>query len=156
MSSWRDEQNGIPPWNERPKCHCGFCAWLQVWEDRVSRRKKGCRYFKCPGIDDDFKVTCTFIEWIDTRPLGEVGIIPVVLETKAQYYGRLEAARDEACLARLEQERCICQQQIHLKGKEDELQRQRDQLEERQKKMKKQEVECSTKIARKGKLPRFT
>ncbi|RCV17089.1 hypothetical protein SETIT_3G191600v2 [Setaria italica] len=154
MSSWRDEQNRIPPWNEHPKCHCGFRVWLQVWEDRVPRGKKGCRYFKCPDIDDDFKA-CTFMEWIDTRPLGEVGIIPM-------------------------QERRIRQQQIHLKSTEDDLQRQRNQLgareaalkrqeeefetrqaqllqeEERQKKMKKEEGECSSKTTRMGKLPRFT
>ena len=94
MSSWREEQNGVPPWNECPKCHCGFRAWLQVWEDDTPRGKKGCRYFKCPNIDDDFKVSpfinilnifstygylelirneyagMHIMEWIDTRPLG--------------------------------------------------------------------------------------
>nr|TKW16043.1 hypothetical protein SEVIR_5G273800v2 [Setaria viridis] len=169
------EQNRVPPWNERPKCHCGFRACLQVWEDRIPRGKKGYRYFKCPDIDDDFKA-CTFMEWINIRPLREVPIIPVVLETKGQYYGRLEAARDAARAARLEQERRIHQQQIRLKGKEDELQRRRDQLgarevalkqqeeefetrqaqllqeEERRKKMKKQGAECSSKTTRKGKL----
>nr|TKV94944.1 hypothetical protein SEVIR_9G329300v2 [Setaria viridis] len=136
MSSWRDEQNGIPPWNERPKCHCGFHAWLQVWEDRVPRGKKAYRYFKCPTIDDDFKA-CTFMEWIDTRPLEEVGIILVVLETKAQYYGRLEAAQD-------------------VKEEFKARQAQLLQKEEQQKKMNKQEAECSSKTARKGKLPQFT
>ncbi|RCV20420.1 hypothetical protein SETIT_4G054400v2 [Setaria italica] len=145
---------------EHPECHCGFRVWLQVWEDRVPRGKKGCRYFKCPDIDDDFKA-CTFMEWIDTRPLGEVGIIPVVLETKVQYYGRLEAARDTTCLARLEQERRIHQQQIQaaLKWQEEEFEARQAQLlqeEEQQKKMKKQEGECSSKTARMGKLPRFT
>nr|TKW32474.1 hypothetical protein SEVIR_2G170600v2 [Setaria viridis] len=134
MGSLWDEQNGIPPCNERPKCHCGFRAWLQVWEDQVPRGKKGCRYFKCPDIDDDFKA-CTFMEWIDIRPLGEVPIIPVVLETKAQYYSWLEAARDAARAARLEQERCLRQQQIRLKGKED------DQLGAREVALKQQEEE---------------
>ncbi|RCV29747.1 hypothetical protein SETIT_6G037300v2 [Setaria italica] len=179
MSSWRDDQNGIPLWNEHPKCHCGFRASLQVWEDRLPRGKKGCRYFKCPNIDYDFKA-CTFMEWIDTRLLREVGIILVELETKGQYHARHTEARETACLARLEQERRICQQQIRLKGKEDELQRQREQLgareaalkrqeeefearqaqllheDERQKNMKKQDGECSSKKVRMGKLSRFT
>lgn len=45
----------------------------------------------------------------------------VVLETKPQCYGRMEAARDATRAARLEEERRVRQQQIRLKGKEDEL-----------------------------------
>ncbi|KAF8723292.1 hypothetical protein HU200_021810 [Digitaria exilis] len=120
MSTWRDDPNAIPPWNERPKCHCGFRTWLQVWTDPLPQGKKGCRFFKCPDIDDDFKA-CTFMQWIDTRPLGRVSLNEV--ETKGQYYARHTQAREEARLAREEQERRVRQQQIRLKGKEDELKR---------------------------------
>nr|TKW10332.1 hypothetical protein SEVIR_6G157200v2 [Setaria viridis] len=163
MSSWRDDQHGIPPWNERPKCHCGFRAWLQVWDDRLPRGKKGCRYFKYPDIDDDFKA-CTFMEWIDTRSLEEVGIILHQLETKGQYYARHTETREAARLAWLEQERCIHQQQIRaqevaLKRQEEKFKARQAQLlqeEEQHENMKKQDGECSSKKARTGKLPQFT
>ena len=71
---------------------------------------------------------CTFMEWIDTRPLGEEPFIIHQVENKGQYYARLTEAREVVRLARLEQERRIHHQQIHLKGKEDELQRRREQL----------------------------
>ncbi|KAF8729849.1 hypothetical protein HU200_017306 [Digitaria exilis] len=113
MSTWRDDRNVIPPWNERPKCHCGFRTWLQVWDEPLPRGKKGCRFFKCPDIDDDFKA-CTFMQWVDTRPLGEVRAIP-------------------------EHKRRVRQQQIRLKDKEDELKRQRAHLGEREAALKIQE-----------------
>ncbi|KAF8769434.1 hypothetical protein HU200_006463 [Digitaria exilis] len=92
MSTWRDDRNAIPPWNERPKCHCGFRTWLQVWDEPLPQGKKGCRFFECPDIDDDFKA-CTFMQWVDTRPLGAVRPIPEQVENKSQYYARLTQAR---------------------------------------------------------------
>nr|TKW03020.1 hypothetical protein SEVIR_7G042000v2 [Setaria viridis] len=172
MMPWRQERDGVPPWNELPKCHCGFRAWLQVCEDNRPRRKRGCRFFKCPDNEDNF-MACTLMEWIDA-------LWPRQLETKAQYYGRMEAAQDTACAVRLEEERRVRQREIRLKGKVDQLQRRREELgareatlkrqeeefearqaqlleeEERQKKMKQQEAESSSKTSSKGKLPRFT
>nr|TKW31247.1 hypothetical protein SEVIR_2G092900v2 [Setaria viridis] len=127
MSSWRQERDGVPPWNERLKCHCGFHAWLQVCEDNKPNGKRGCRFFKCPDIDDNF-VACTFMEWIDTRPIRGEPHWPRQLETKAQYYGRMEAARDVARAPRLEEERHVHQREICLKGKVDQLRRQHEEL----------------------------
>ncbi|KAF8673129.1 hypothetical protein HU200_048676 [Digitaria exilis] len=121
MSTWRDDPNAIPPWNERPKCHCGFRTWLQVWTDPLPQGKKGCRFFKCPDIDDDFKA-CTFMQWIDTRPLGRVSL-------------------------KEEQERRVRQQQIHLKGKEDELKRRRAELGQREAALKIQEEQFQAREA---------
>ncbi|KAF8661748.1 hypothetical protein HU200_056700 [Digitaria exilis] len=121
MSTWRDDRNAIPPWNERPKCHCGFRTWLQVWDEPLPQGKKGCRFFKCPDIDDDFKA-CTFMQWVDTRPLGAVRPIP-------------------------EHERRVRQQQIRLKGKEDELKRRRAQLGEREATLKIQEEQFQAREA---------
>ncbi|CAO2177849.1 unnamed protein product [Urochloa humidicola] len=108
MSSWKDDRKGIPPWNERPKCYCGFRAWLQVWDDTIPTHKYGCRYFKCPDIDDDFKA-CTFIQWVDTSPVPRP-VSPTQVESKGQYNIRHADAREAARLAREEQERCIRQQ----------------------------------------------
>ncbi|KAF8697881.1 hypothetical protein HU200_035375 [Digitaria exilis] len=121
MSTWRDDPNAIPPWNERPKCHCGFRTWLQVWTDPLPQGKKGCRFFKCPDIDDDFKA-CTFMQWIDTRPLGRVSL-------------------------KEEQERRVRQQQIRLKGKEDELKRRRAELDQREAALKIQEKQFQAREA---------
>ena len=102
------------------------------------------------------------------------------VETKGQYNVRHADAREAARLARLQQERRVRQQQIRLKGKEDELQRRREQLGAREAALKQQEQEfedrkaqleqeqqrlknrnqheggSSADPARKGKLPRFT
>ncbi|KAF8739208.1 hypothetical protein HU200_013930 [Digitaria exilis] len=162
MSTWRDDRNAIPPWNERPKCHCGFRTWLQVWDEPLPQGKKGCRFFKCADIDDDFKA-CTFMQWVDTRPLGAVRPIPEQVENKSQYYARLTQAREEACLAREEHERRVRQQQIRaaLKIQEEQFQAREADLkreEEKQKHRYKEAGQSSTTDGRKGKekFLRFT
>ncbi|KAF8695528.1 hypothetical protein HU200_037372 [Digitaria exilis] len=122
MSTWRDDRNGIPPWKERPKCHCGYRTWLQVWTDPLPQGKQGCRFFKCPDIDDDFKA-CTFKQWVDTRPVGGI-----------QFHQ--------------EQERRVRQQQSRLKAKEDELTRRRAQLGEREAALKIQEEQLQAREAK--------
>lgn len=86
------------------------------------------------------------MQWVDTRPIGEVQFHQV--ETKGQYYARHTQAREEARLAREEQERRVRQQQIRLKGKEDELKRRRAQLGEREAALKIQEEEFQAREAR--------
>ncbi|KAF8652051.1 hypothetical protein HU200_062995 [Digitaria exilis] len=160
MSTWRDDPNAIPPWNERPKCHCGFRTWLQVWTDPLPQGKQGCRFLKCPNIDDDFKA-CTFMQWIDTRPLGRVRFHQV--ETKGQYHARHTQAREEARLAREEQERRVRQQQREaaLKIQEEQFQAREAQLKREEDELKnryKEPAQSSTSDGRnkKGKFLRFT
>ena len=170
MCAWRDDLNGVPTWDERPKCRCGFHCWLQVCDDVLKPTKLGCRFFRCPDIDDDFKVflshifylfqvlpsfytyflhlqACTFVEWIDTMPPRGVSVLRDI-ETKGQYYSRMEQARELERLARLARERRVRQEQIRLKGKEDELQRRRETLGVREAALKQQEEKFVTREAR--------
>lgn len=90
---------------------------------------------------------CTFVEWIDNRPNPD-GLRPRELESKSQYLSRMQEARESKRQARLEQERRVRQEQIRLKGKEDELQRRRATLGGREAALKRQEDEFEAREAR--------
>lgn len=90
---------------------------------------------------------CTFIEWIDTKPPRGV-LVRRDIETKGQYYSRMEENRELERLARLAQERRVRQEQIRLKGKEDELQRRRETLGVREAALKRQEEDFVAREAR--------
>ncbi|KAF8670861.1 hypothetical protein HU200_050125 [Digitaria exilis] len=114
----------------------------------------------CPDIDDDFKA-CTFMQWIDTRPLGRLLFHQV--GTKGQYYAKHTQAREEARLSREEQERRVRQQQREaaLKIQEEQFQAREAQLKreaDEQKNWYKEPAQSSTSDGRnkKGKFLRFT
>ncbi|KAJ1266893.1 hypothetical protein BS78_07G014800 [Paspalum vaginatum] len=72
--SWKDDPFRVPLWSERPRCRCGFRAWMVTIMDR-SDRNYGRRCFKCPDLDNNF-MQCTFLEWIDTvHLLGQGGYL---------------------------------------------------------------------------------
>ncbi|KAF8664446.1 hypothetical protein HU200_054618 [Digitaria exilis] len=73
--------------------------------------------------------------------------IPEQVENKSQHYARLTQAREEARLAREEHARRVRQQQIRLKGKEDELKRRRAQLGKREAALKIQEEQFQAREA---------
>jgi len=84
---------------------------------------------------------CTFLEWVDKRPLQELDILKTQVETKMRYRIRLEEAREAARLARVEQERRVHQQELRVKGKEAQLKHRREKLSEQEAALQMQEEE---------------
>ena len=67
--------------------------------------------------------------------------LPQEVETKGQYYVKMTQEREMVRKIREEQERRVRVDQIHLKGKEDDLARRREQLSMREAAIKRQEQE---------------
>ena len=86
------------------------------------------------------------MQWIDQTPLGSE-ILITQLETKNRYFCRMSEAREAARQARQDHERLVRQQEIRLKGKEDELTRRRQVLGAREAALKRQEEEFEAREA---------
>ena len=116
------------------------------------------------------------MEWVDRVPPAWPNNRAVEVENKGQYFVKMTQAREVERQMRLEQERRVRVDQIRLKGKEDELQRRREQLSLREAAIKRQEEELQAREAalktksdrkkdaaepssrrdKKGKQPRYT
>ena len=73
--SWKDDPFGVPLWSERPRCRCGFRAWMVTIMDR-SDRNYGRRCFKCPDLDNDFMVRSSHYTLIVSKFSNHISFIP--------------------------------------------------------------------------------
>ncbi|KAJ1259502.1 hypothetical protein BS78_10G161000 [Paspalum vaginatum] len=127
---WKDDPFGVPLWSERPRCRCGFCAWMVTTMDR-SDRNYGRRCFKCPDLDNDFMMD-------EAREAERQAILE-------REHKQLNRRRDD-----------LVAREIELKRREDDLKRCQDLLRAAEQRDTNDHGTSSSRGDKKGKNLQFT